>query len=176
MDGTQRWWALTPVEIKYELTHMSLAYILEISLNSAAPDQTPQNAASDQVLHCLLTECSIKIWIKLYKKIPPNNPRRWMDWSNSYGSEIPLGWNGLMWKLKIAQTEYIASLKIAVVIFCIFHAVVKPLRHEYLQILFTWCPEAHQTLLELFFYEKTDVYPLLMSKAWVIKYNFKKKH
>ena len=30
--------------------------------------------------------------------------------------------------------------------------------------------------LELFFYEKTDVSPLLISKAWVIKYNFKQKH
>ena len=33
-----------------------------------------------------------------------------------------------------------------------------------------------QILLELFFYKKTDVSPLLMSKAWVIKYNFKQKH
>ena len=32
--------------------------------NSANPDQTPQNAASDPGLHCLLTENSIKIWIK----------------------------------------------------------------------------------------------------------------
>ena len=32
--------------------------------NSADPDQTPQSAASDQGLHCLLTECSIKIRIK----------------------------------------------------------------------------------------------------------------
>ena len=30
--------------------------------------------------------------------------------------------------------------------------------------------------LELFFHEKTDVSPLLMSKAWVIEYNFKQKH
>ena len=29
--------------------------------NSEQPDQAPQNAASDQVLHCLLTECSIEI-------------------------------------------------------------------------------------------------------------------
>ena len=33
--------------------------------NSADLEQTPQNAVSDQVLHCLLTECSIKIWIKM---------------------------------------------------------------------------------------------------------------
>ena len=29
--------------------------------NSADPDQTPHNVVSDQGLHCLLTECSIKI-------------------------------------------------------------------------------------------------------------------
>ena len=29
--------------------------------NSAKPDQMPQNAASDQVLHCLLTGVSFKI-------------------------------------------------------------------------------------------------------------------
>ena len=29
--------------------------------NIADPDQMPQKAASDQGLHCLLTECSIKI-------------------------------------------------------------------------------------------------------------------
>ena len=29
------------------------------------PDQTPQNVASDQGLHCLLTECSIKIRKKM---------------------------------------------------------------------------------------------------------------
>ena len=31
------------------------------SANSVKPDQTPQNAASDQVLHCLLSEISFKI-------------------------------------------------------------------------------------------------------------------
>ena len=29
--------------------------------NSAHPDQTPQNEATDQGFHCLLTECYIKI-------------------------------------------------------------------------------------------------------------------
>ena len=33
--------------------------------NSADPDQTPQNMASDQGLHCLLTVCSIKFKIKI---------------------------------------------------------------------------------------------------------------
>ena len=33
--------------------------------NSADPDQTPHKVASDQGLHCLLTEYSIEIWIKL---------------------------------------------------------------------------------------------------------------
>ena len=31
------------------------------SASSAKPDQTPQNAASDHVLHCLLTEVPFKI-------------------------------------------------------------------------------------------------------------------
>ena len=38
--------------------------------NSADPDQTPQYAASDQSLYCLLTECSIEIW----ENIPHNCP------------------------------------------------------------------------------------------------------
>ena len=38
-----------------------LAFIFEKSsyINSGDPDKTPQNAASEQGLHCLLTECSI---------------------------------------------------------------------------------------------------------------------
>ena len=32
--------------------------------NSTDLDQMPQNAASHQGLHCLLKECSVKIWIK----------------------------------------------------------------------------------------------------------------
>ena len=43
------------------LTHISLASFLRDVANSADPDQTPQNTASDQGLHCLLTYCSIKI-------------------------------------------------------------------------------------------------------------------
>ena len=40
------------------LTHISLASFCGTLANSAKPDQTHQNAASDQVLHCLLTEVS----------------------------------------------------------------------------------------------------------------------
>ena len=36
-------------------------------VNSADSDQTPQNAASDQGLHCLLTEISIQNRIKMKK-------------------------------------------------------------------------------------------------------------
>ena len=39
--------------------------------NSADPDQTSQNGASDQCLQCLLKEYYIKNWIK----IPPDNPK-----------------------------------------------------------------------------------------------------
>ena len=38
------------------LTHLSLSSFYETLANCAVPDQTPQNAASDQVLHCLLSE------------------------------------------------------------------------------------------------------------------------
>ena len=44
---------------------LSVSYFLWVggtSANSAKPDQTPQNATSYQFLHCLLAECSIKIW------------------------------------------------------------------------------------------------------------------
>ena len=37
--------------------------------NNADPDQTPQNEVSDEGLHCLLTESSIRILIKMKKNI-----------------------------------------------------------------------------------------------------------
>ena len=37
--------------------------------NSANPDQTPHNVASDQGLHCLLTENITEIWIKMKNSI-----------------------------------------------------------------------------------------------------------
>ena len=40
------------------LTHISIAVFCGTKAKSADPDQ---NAASDQGLHCLLAECSIKI-------------------------------------------------------------------------------------------------------------------
>ena len=76
------------------LTHMSLAFqflghgqtvqiqirrrrtwcltIFGTQENSADPGQTPQNAASDQCLHCLLTGISIRNRIKMkkYTKYP----------------------------------------------------------------------------------------------------------
>ena len=47
------------------------------SANRAKPDQTPQNAASDQVLHCLLTEVSFKIIIKM--KIRVFVAEKWIE-------------------------------------------------------------------------------------------------
>ena len=49
------------------LTHISLASHFWTQANSADPDQTPQNATSDQGLHCLLTGISIRNRIKLKK-------------------------------------------------------------------------------------------------------------
>ena len=43
------------------LTHISLASFFGASTNNVEPYQTLQNAASDQVLHCLLAECTFKI-------------------------------------------------------------------------------------------------------------------
>ena len=44
--------------------NISLASFLWDVDKQCRPDQMPQNAASDQGLHCLLTESSIKILIK----------------------------------------------------------------------------------------------------------------
>ena len=56
--------------------------------NSADPDQTPQNAAFDQGLHCLLAENSIKIY-------PPSLKTELIM------VEIPFDINGLMdWKFR----------------------------------------------------------------------------
>ena len=43
------------------ITHFSIAYFLRDICDHCDPDQTPRNAESDQDLHCLLTENSIKI-------------------------------------------------------------------------------------------------------------------
>ena len=47
----------------YQYKPLNVHFIGHISvsvLNSAEPNQTPQNVASDQVPHCLLTESSFK--------------------------------------------------------------------------------------------------------------------
>ena len=43
------------------LAHINLESIYGTSANSTEPDQMPQNAESDQVLHCLITECTLRI-------------------------------------------------------------------------------------------------------------------
>ena len=43
------------------LTHISQTSFCGTEASSTGPDQTPQNVASDQGLHYLLAECSIKI-------------------------------------------------------------------------------------------------------------------
>ena len=45
------------------------------------PDQMAQYAASDQGLHCLHTECSIKIQIKMKNTFHQPSKGR-LDWSN----------------------------------------------------------------------------------------------
>ena len=60
------------------------------SANSTETDQKPQNAASDQVLHCLLTENSIK-----NENYQPTTNKTEIDGSICYWWEIPFGLNGL---------------------------------------------------------------------------------
>ena len=55
------------------LTHTGLASHLWDIANSAYPDQTPQNAASDQGLRCLFSWISVKNKIKL--KNTPESPK-----------------------------------------------------------------------------------------------------
>ena len=45
--------------------------------NSAEPDQTPQNAASDQVFHCLFTECPMKMLLKTKNTTQQPLKRKW---------------------------------------------------------------------------------------------------
>ena len=52
-----------------------------INKNSADPDQIPQNADSDQGLHRLLTECSIKV-LDLNVKYHPTALKTEIDWSS----------------------------------------------------------------------------------------------
>ena len=47
------------------------------SANSAKPDQTPQNAASDQVLYSLLIAISFKIGIKMKNTTTQPFERKW---------------------------------------------------------------------------------------------------
>ena len=53
--------------INDRLTHISLASHFWVLANGADPDQTPQNAASDKGLHCLLTGISIQNRTKMKK-------------------------------------------------------------------------------------------------------------
>ena len=51
--------------MKRVLTHNKPSVLFVGHRQTVQPDQTPQNAASDQVLHCLRTEVSFQIWIKM---------------------------------------------------------------------------------------------------------------
>ena len=75
------------VGIVFSVVHISLASFFVTKAKSADPGQTPQNAASDQGLHCLLTELSIEILINM--KNPPQQPfkRKWTGQINSTGKD-----------------------------------------------------------------------------------------
>ena len=62
------------------LTHICLATFYGTCANGAEPDQKPQNVASDQALHCLLTECIFKrIKLEIY----------YQQNASDYDQEIP---------------------------------------------------------------------------------------
>ena len=56
------------------------------SMTASDPGQTPQNPSSDQSLHCLLRESSVKIVIKMNEKYNPTTLKTTlkmeMGWSN----------------------------------------------------------------------------------------------
>ena len=55
----------------------SLASFLWDIAKNCRPDKMPQNAASDQGLHGLLTENSIKIWIKMKNSTQRPLKQKW---------------------------------------------------------------------------------------------------
>ena len=66
-------------------TQLTLLFCGALTI-SADPDQTSQNVASVQGLHCVPTECSMKLRIKM-KKTPPKNPYN----GNGLVQLIPIG-------------------------------------------------------------------------------------
>ena len=84
---------LTSGVIAVVLTHISLAsHFWDIGkhCNIADPEQTSQNAASDQGLHCLLMRISLKNKIKM-KKVHQPPLELEMDLSNWSGWNSPIG-------------------------------------------------------------------------------------
>ena len=64
-----------------------------IEANSGDPDQTPQNAASDPSLHCLLATCFIDVGIKLKNTTQEPLKRKWtcpIDKSGKFPDTITL--------------------------------------------------------------------------------------
>ena len=68
-----------PIAIRFYmlLTHISKRPFCGAWANSGDPDQTPQNAASDQGLNCFLAENSIEIWIKMKNSTQQPFKRKW---------------------------------------------------------------------------------------------------
>ena len=67
------------------LTHLSLASFLWDTGKQWKPDQKPHNAASDQVLHCLLTKCTFEIWMKLKFTTQHHLNSKWIRPNDKYG-------------------------------------------------------------------------------------------
>ena len=69
------WPFYTSFTVCFIINSYKTSFLLwDIGKNSALPNQIPPTALSDQGIHCLLTECSIKNLNKKIKKKTPNNP------------------------------------------------------------------------------------------------------
>ena len=63
------------------LTHICLAAFLWDIGKQSRPRSDAAELGSDQSIHCLLTECSVKNWNK-NEKFNPTTLKTDMDWSN----------------------------------------------------------------------------------------------
>ena len=56
-----KWFERNPNIFKVPQWNLALSTLYGTLSNSIELEQTPQNAASNQILHCLLAECTYKI-------------------------------------------------------------------------------------------------------------------
>ena len=67
--SNERQMCILNTEMKYRKTLIKYHAYLKKCISFLNIDKQPQNAASDQGLHCLLTESSMRILLKMKNKI-----------------------------------------------------------------------------------------------------------